>query len=383
MGERQFAPGNLLSPVAGHQPTQFIAAPYVVLIGAGNRRCGPLGPHGHQHLIGCQIPQQRRGRLGIEANIHRRTFELRTQVVQQTSVFGIRQTRKKQRATEAVAAFQQGHAVPPGTGHPRRLHTGRASADHHDMFGLLARRDDVLELVPGHGVDRAFDPLVDENLAHAHVAINARADGVLLVVEQLVGQVGVGQQFAGHGDEIAVATLQGGLCGLGFDAPDGNHRHVHAALEGRGPLHKAAWLMHQRRFGEHFAAGDAGAGRHTHRVHACRLGHARHCFGVLQINAAGGVQLLGIEPQPQREFGADPGAHRCDDLQQQAGAVFQRAAVLVVALVVIPRQEPGNDVAMGGMQFHAVKTRAFGALGGAGEPVGHLCDVGTVHDPDR
>ena len=251
------------------------------------------------------------------------------------------------------------------------------------MLGCGSGADDVFELMAGHGVDRAFDPLVDKNLAHAHVAVNARADTRFLVVEQFVGQVRVGEELAGHGNEVAVAALEGGFTDLRLDPPHGNHRDLHATLERSGPFQIPPGLVHQWRLGKHHAAGDARSGRNADRIYTCRLGHACHGDGIFKIDAAGGVQFFSIQAQPYGKFMADFGPYCSDDLQQQPGTVLQRAAVLVFTLVVIAGEETGDDVAVGRMDFHTVETRSPGAVGGTGKPLDHLRDIGAVHYTDR
>ena len=251
------------------------------------------------------------------------------------------------------------------------------------MFGRGRGADHVFELMAGHGVDRALDPFVDKNLAHAHIAVDARADAGFLIVEQLVGQVGVGQELARHCDKITVATLEGRFTDFRLDAPHGNHRHLYAALEGGGPFQITAGLVYQWCLGKHHAAGDSRSGRYAHGIYPGGLCQARNGFGVFKIDAAGGVQLFGVQAQPHGKFMADLGPYGRDDLQQQPGAVFQRAAVFVFTLVVIARQEAGDDVAVGRVDLHTVETGAPGAIGGTGKPVNHLRDIGAVHHPDR
>ncbi|MNS51282.1 hypothetical protein D3C72_839520 [compost metagenome] len=48
--------------------------------------------------------------------------------------------------------------------------------------------------------------------------------------------------------------------------------------------------------------------------------------------------------------------HRIDNFQQEAGAVFDRAAILIRALVGAGFQELLDQVAIGGMDFDAVET---------------------------
>ncbi|MNQ08174.1 hypothetical protein D3C85_209670 [compost metagenome] len=304
------------------------------------------------------------------------------QVVEQAAVFRVGEGGEEQGAAEAVAALQQGHPMAALCRDPRGFHAGRTTADHHHMARRGGWADDDVRLVSGARVDRALDPLVDEDLADADVAVDARADIRGAVFDQLVGQLGVGQQLATHGDEVAAALGDGGVADVRFDAANGDHRDVDFLPDRRGPVEEARRLLDQRRLGEGHALGDRGVGGHADRVGAGSGGHHRHGLGVLQGDAAGGAQLVGIQAQPHREVGADARAHRGQHFQQQARAVLQRAAVLVVALVVIGGEEAGDDVVVRGMDLHAVEAGALGAFGCGGEPLDHLRDVGRVHHAD-
>ena len=111
LGEGQFAFGYFFSTVTRHQTAQFVATPDMVLIGAGDGRCRTFGTYGHQHLVGTQVAQQGRAGQGVEADINRRLLHLHLEIFQQAGVFGIGEAGEKQRATEAVAALEQGHAM--------------------------------------------------------------------------------------------------------------------------------------------------------------------------------------------------------------------------------------------------------------------------------
>ena len=104
------------------------------------------------------------------------------------------------------------------------------------------------------------------------------------------------------------------------------------------------------------------------------------CLASSREMPPGRPQFVRIETDPDRIVGTDARADAGNHLEQEAAAVFQRAAVFVIATVVIGRQESGNDVVVRGVDFHAVETGTLGAVGGGGEPFDHLGDVGLVHD---
>ncbi|CRQ97872.1 hypothetical protein PAERUG_E16_London_17_VIM_2_04_14_03803 [Pseudomonas aeruginosa] len=75
----------------------------------------------------------------------------------------------------------------------------------------------------------------------------------------------------------------------------------------------------------------------------------------------------------------DSGAHRPDDLQQQARAILQGAAPGVAAAVAQRREELAEQVTVGGMDLHPAEAGPLGQAGAAGEPLDHLGDHRLVH----
>ena len=74
--------------------------------------------------------------------------------------------------------------------------------------------------------------------------------------------------------------------------------------------------------------------------------------------------------------GADLLRHSGHHFEQEAGAVFDAAAVRVGAVVGAVAQEGVDQVAMGAVDFHAVKTGGNGIGGGLTEVVHHTGDFG-------
>ena len=270
----------------------------MVLLGAGDVRCSALRARGNDYLVDVKVTQQGCVYARLQADIDGQLFYLVEQVVEQTTVFGVGQSGKEQGAAQTITAFKQGHPMATQGGDARRFKTCRATADHRHMLRSHHWRDDAFALMAGLRVDRAFDSLVDEYLADAHVAINTRADRLQLTGCQLVRQLRVGQQFASHGDEVAVVGGNRVFARLRFDSSDGNHRNAYALFDRPSPLEKGARLLHQWRLSEGHATGDSGVGRNADRVGPGRFGQAGYSFGILKGNAAGGKQLFGIQAQP-------------------------------------------------------------------------------------
>ena len=262
------------------------------------------------------------------------------------------------------------------------LHPAGSTADHEHMAGPDSGQDSRDRFKTGLGGHGTFDPLIDENLAHAGVAVDAGPDLLGSVFDQLDRQIRVSQQFARHRDELEFAALNGQAGIFGFDPTCADHRHIDCCLHRPGIVDKAVGLLHQRCFGKRAARGDGGISRDTDGRSACCCGQFGSGNAIGQRDAARRSQLLAIEPDPDREIGSDALLDCGQGLEKQACAIFQRATVLVLALVVVRREESRQDISMGGVQFDAVKAGGLGARCSRGEILDHLLNVGLVHDAD-
>jgi hypothetical protein len=93
--------------------------------------------------------------------------------------------------------------------------------------------------------------------------------------------------------------------------------------------------------------------REVHEVEAV-LGEPRGDLQALvEVEAVGVAEVLGREADADDEGRGAGGPHGAGDLAQQAGAVDERAAPVVVALVHRPAQELTEEVAVGGVQLDA------------------------------
>ena len=79
------------------------------------------------------------------------------------------------------------------------------------------------------------------------------------------------------------------------------------------------------------------------------------------------------------EIAADLGANRLDDLDDEAGAVLERSAVLVLAIVDGRAEELRDQVAVGAVQLHAVEAGLARPARAFGKRRHRLLDVGGRH----
>ncbi len=112
------------------------------------------------------------------------------------------------------------------------------------------------------------------------------------------------------------------------------------------------------------------------------LDHLRGALCVLDGDATVLADFAGIELAPHREARPDSRPDGAHDFKQDAYAVLERTAVLVGALVEAWRDEGRQQVAMAGMDFDAVRTRALCTHRGGGKLLDYGADVLGRQDPE-
>ena len=89
--------------------------------------------------------------------------------------------------------------------------------------------------------------------------------------------------------------------------------------------------------------------------------------------------LRGADLHLQVEIVADLSADGLHDVDDEPGPVFERAAVLVMAIVDRRAEELRNEVAIGAVQLDAVEPRLARPPGAFGKGVDGLRDLGNRH----
>ena len=87
-------------------------------------------------------------------------------------------------------------------------------------------------------------------------------------------------------------------------------------------------------------------------------------------------QLVAAQAHAERQPGADHPAHRGDDLDEDAGPVLERAAVVVGAAVGGGGQEPAHDRRVRALQLDAVEAALGAVLGDECVAGDDLVDLG-------
>ncbi len=113
------------------------------------------------------------------------------------------------------------------------------------------------------------------------------------------------------------------------------------------------------------------------RVGAGRRGPERDLPAFFK-NKSAGKEIFDREPVDHAEV-RHRGFHRTQHFQAEAGAVLERAAILVSAAVFERRMKLRNQITVRGVDFDAIEARGLRALCGGGVCGDALRDPGFAH----
>jgi len=200
-----------------------------------------------------------------------------------------------------------------------------------------------------------------------------------LLVERLCGvegPVGVAQELSCEKDEVGLPGANdlvglGGLCdhtdcsgGDGGFAADGL-RVVDLIAGADGDL----------------LSGVVAAGGDIDQIDALLLHELRKGYGLGEVPACAegfGGPVGGGDADEERQVLRPDGADGADDLEREANAVVEAAAVFVGAVVGEGREELVEEVTVGGVNFDEVEACGAGAVGGGNEVGDDLVHAGAV-----
>src|SRR5690606_32732492 len=232
-----------------------------------------------------------------------------------------------------LLAFPQGDRVSAFGEQSGQFHAGGAAADHQDAPGGAGRGQGAVDLAGGVRVDRAGEgELVDEAAVDALVAADAGADLVDAAPGGLGDDLGVGDDGAGHADQVRLSPGDDLLGGLRVADPAGVDDG-----QGDGPGDLRGQV---RPLGPPVVVGlDVAGGAPVVADDDRQVVDLAGGFqGPGDLHASGRVVaavegLVEVHPHAQGEVGADLGADGVDDLGEEAHPPRQVAAVFVLAVV--------------------------------------------------
>ncbi len=275
-----------------------------------------------------------------------------------------------------VAAFHQ---------HPGALGAGRSGADHQDgVVGAALRKFLRMPAAPiflaRGGVLRAdHRRAADFPARNAHVAADADADVVVAAFLDLLRQPGIGDGRPCRADDVgdALGHDLGHLFRIG-EAADAEHRLLGHLLDEARPRHLVALLIEPGGAGVLAPLGDV-ADVHVPQIDQ-RVGEPDEFHAVvLDLDARFAVQGIDGEAGRDRAVVADGAAHLFQGFEPEARAVFQRAAVFVLALVVVGREKLQRQVGVRAVDVDDVEAGVARAQRGVDIVLLDHGDVVQVH----
>ena len=130
---------------------------------------------------------------------------------------------------------------------------------------------------------------------------------------------------------MAATDVTAGRCR--FHSARGDNRQRYAALDHRGVVQHALGRVRNIGFRVQRAAVGVVVGRHGDGIDPRGFRQARGGHRIRQGDALRFTVLAGVQLHPHREVPAHSLAHGGNDLKQQASAILQAAAVVIIALV--------------------------------------------------
>ncbi len=263
-----------------------------------------------------------------------------------------------------------------------RAHPGWAAACDQPAPGTLGRPERArpeARLPARRRIDRAVDRQALEHAADAAlVAADAVDDLVLAAFAHLVRELGIRDLGTCHRDHVRLALGQDRLRQRGIlDPADREDREPDGALDFGGELHQVAVGL-VGRLDRHVDVVVAG-GAHVHVVDlTVLLEQARSLDRVAGGEAARNEVAQG-DPDADRPVAADPPPDSVDHLAGEPEPVLERAAVVVVSLVVDGGEELVEEVAVCDVDLRAVEAPFPRVLCAARPPLDHRVDVLLLH----
>ena len=212
----------------------------------------------------------------------------------------------------------------------------------------------------------AIDLAVLLELRDAHVAADALANVVAAPFLDLLRQEGIGDRRPRRADDVALARVNDAdhVVGAG-EAPVVDHRYVaHHGLdlvdERPGPVGLAEARAAGVLAGPFLEIADLGR-QHVHHALACQDFAEAEAF-VEVLDAAGAAGGVHIEPGTDGAVVAARALERAQDLDDEARAVLERAAVAVASVIVAPLEKLHRDAAVAADHFEDVEARLLAAL---------------------
>ena len=332
----------------------------VLAVGTGHVKPDGSAAHGHDGRIRLHRAHERRGHLRVQVHGDLGVLlHLVHEIGQVALVVGAEDGAHLHAAAQARALLVEVHLVSALGRRERRVDAGRTRSHDHDLLRGVGLG---VQLVVELGAQMRVHAAVDERQTAGHHIVDAAAAHDALahvlgaVLHHLQRQGRIGDGVAQAGDDIALAVgqvlLHDGGVGVAVALAHGLFGH---GLDLLGDVHPVTIF-------------DAlGGQRHARLMPAHRqvvqvetgLFHPHgDLLGLFHGQARAVVGLDEVHRRPAHHDGeirADDLADAANDLQGEAGAVLQAAAVLVGAVVGGLAHEAAQDAAHAGHDLDSVE----------------------------
>ena len=108
------------------------------------------------------------------------------------------------------------------------------------------------------------------------------------------------------------------------------------------------------------------AARQLNHVHGQLIEQQHHLFGI-GFGKTAALKIRRVEFDRHAETRRDPRTHGLDHLQQQTGAICQRTAPAIGALIAQWREKLADQITVRRVNLHAIEADLFGELGRPGK----------------
>ena len=234
-------------------------------------------------------------------------------------------------------------------------------------------------LAPRRGIVHA-ERLAGVDAVDAVAHADAGTDVVLAPLRHFERDMGIGEMGARHADEVELAALD--RVARGGDVLDA--RGVEGRNAGRG-AHFAGEFEMRRRALAH-AGNDVRkrllgidmAADHVDEIDQARADEPARDLDALDLAQAPLPVLVADHPQAHDEVAADAIADRAQDLEAEAHAIVETAAVVVLTPIGRRRPELIDEMPVA-LDLEPVETAGLHAFGGVGVGRDHALDVPVLH----
>ena len=320
-----------------------------------------IASHRAQHIVRFHFLQHLPCYLGVQPNLHTVIVNLADQEITESHhvllVAVMLQT--IQCASQTALLFQQGHIMAPALRGKGGRQASGTSADHHHLALVLGRGVQVhIQQLMAHGGVHVTAKLAHIKPPDAVEAADTGNHVLLPSGAPLVGCFRVSQQLPGHIHNIRIAVPDDPvhLGGVVVAAHSGHLGLFDRLLHSLRRLQIAAVGDKDSREGV-LVGGVVGASGNMDNVHIlfCQLGVLAH---ILQGDSVFHV-LVAAHPQLNDEVLAHSLPDSLVHPQGEPGPVFQRAAVLIRAVVGSGREELGEQPAMAAVNHDHLEAAAL------------------------